>query len=87
MDRRNATTADRPENYLANMTTGGLNMAISRYNDNWKVQRKAAQTVLTPQATNRHLPIQKAEATQLMYDILKTPQVSLESACMPVKFF
>ena len=77
MDRRSATTADRPESYLANLATGGLHMGISRYNDNWKVQRKAAQTILTPQATNRHLPIQRAEATQLMYDFLKTPQVSL----------
>jgi cytochrome P450 len=76
MGRRSATTADRPESHLINMTTGGLHMAVSRYNDNWKVQRKAAQAVLTPQATNRHLPIQKAEATQLMYDCLKSPQVS-----------
>lgn len=74
VDRRSATTSDRPANYMANLTTDGQHMAISAYNDNWKAQRKAAQAVLS-KATNTHLPIQKAEATQLMYDCLKSPQV------------
>lgn len=76
MDRRSVTTADRPDNYMAYMITGGLNVGISRYNDSWKVLRKAAQAILTPQAIYQHLPIQKAEATQLMYDCLKSPKVS-----------
>lgn len=57
------------------MVTGGMNVGLSRYNDSWKVLRKASQAILAPQATIRHLAIQKAEATQLMYDCLKTPQV------------
>lgn len=75
MDKRSATSADRPDNHMAFTITGGLNVGISRYNDSWKVLRKAAQAVLTPQATNRHLPLQKAEATQLMYDFVKSPEV------------
>lgn len=76
LDRRGATTSDRPMVYMAHLVTDGLHIAISRYNDNWKAQRKAAQFVLG-QATNTHLDTQKAEATQLMYDCLKSPQVSL----------
>lgn len=60
---------------MAYRITGGLNVGISRYNDSWKTLRKAAQVLLTPQAANRHIPIQKAEATQLMYDIAKSPKV------------
>lgn len=50
-------------------------MGISRYNDSWKKLRKAAQVLLNVQAANKHFPIQKAEATQLMYDIAKSPKV------------
>lgn len=31
--------------------------------------------ILTPQACTDHLPIQLAEASQLLYDLLKTPEV------------
>jgi hypothetical protein len=75
MDRRSATTADRPDSHMAFTITGGMNIGICRYNDSWKILRKAAQAILTPQATLRHLPIQKAESTQLMFDMLKSPQV------------
>jgi hypothetical protein len=75
MDRRSATTADRPDSHMAFTITGGMNVGICRYNDNWKILRKAAQAILTPQATFRHLPIQKAESTQLVFDMLKYPQV------------
>jgi hypothetical protein len=43
----------------------------------WKTQRRAAAAILTPQATSKHLPIQRAEATQLLHNILHSPQVSL----------
>jgi hypothetical protein len=43
----------------------------------WRVLRKTAHVILTPQASEQHLPIQKAEATQLMYDILNDPEVRL----------
>ncbi|KII85199.1 hypothetical protein PLICRDRAFT_116720 [Plicaturopsis crispa FD-325 SS-3] len=69
-----ATTADRPANFLADRVAGGLNLVLSRYPEPWRTLRKTAHAVLTPQATARHLPIQKAEATQLMYDILKDPK-------------
>jgi len=60
---------------MAHAITGGLNVGLSRYNDSWKALRKAAQVLLTPQAVKKHLPIQQAEATQLMYDIVNFPQV------------
>ncbi|PBL03737.1 hypothetical protein ARMGADRAFT_1070238 [Armillaria gallica] len=36
----------------------------------WRMLRKAVHTILATQASLEYLPIQKAEAAQLMYDIL-----------------
>jgi hypothetical protein len=39
--------------------------------------RRAAHEVLTPQACQRYLPIQEAEAAQLSYELLTNPAVSI----------
>ena len=49
--------------------------------DVWRKLRKGAHTILTPQAAARHLPIQYAEATQLMYELMNEPEV-----CLPIGF-
>ncbi|KAJ7471393.1 cytochrome P450 [Mycena galericulata] len=74
MDKRSATTSDRPSNHVGDLVTGGLHLGFARYGDTWRTLRRAAHTILTPQATARQLPIQRAEATQLLHDILCTPQ-------------
>ncbi|KAJ7603367.1 cytochrome P450 [Roridomyces roridus] len=74
MDKRTASTADRPPLYIADLVTGGLNMSLARYSDTWRRLGRAAHTILTPDATAQHLAIQKAEATQLLYDFLTTPE-------------
>ncbi|KAK0223130.1 cytochrome P450 [Armillaria fumosa] len=74
MDKRSASTADRPPHYMADVVTGGFNMVLARYSDAWRVLRKNAHMMLTPKASLEHLPIQRAEAAQLMYDILHAPE-------------
>ncbi|KAJ7677832.1 cytochrome P450 [Mycena polygramma] len=74
MDKRSASTADRPPIHLGEVVAQGLNLVLARYDDNWRILRKAAHTILTPQASIRHLPIQKAETVQLIRDILHTPE-------------
>ncbi|KAJ7604491.1 cytochrome P450 [Roridomyces roridus] len=74
LEKRSATTADRPSLYAADLVTGGLHIALIRYGDTWRALRRAAHSILTPKATARHLPIQIAEATQLLYDMLCTPE-------------
>ena len=44
--------------------------------DDWRALRRGAHEILTQQACNSHLPIQQAEATQLMFDLLTRPAVS-----------
>ncbi|KAJ7677849.1 cytochrome P450, partial [Mycena polygramma] len=73
MDKRSATTADRPPLHLAEVVTQGLNLVLSRYTEKWRILRRAAQATLTPQASMLHLPIQQAETVQLLYDILRSP--------------
>ncbi|KAK7023184.1 cytochrome P450 [Favolaschia claudopus] len=69
MDKRSGSTADRPPMHVADVIAGGLNMAES-----WRTLRKTAHTILTPQGSMKHLPIQRAEASQLLHDILCRPE-------------
>ncbi|KAK7029529.1 hypothetical protein VNI00_014406 [Paramarasmius palmivorus] len=74
MDKRSAITADRPKNHMVIRVTDGLNMAHAQYDDTWRTLRKAAHTILTPKAVETHLPIQRAEASQVLYDFLTSPE-------------
>ncbi|KAJ7359864.1 cytochrome P450 [Mycena albidolilacea] len=75
MDKRGGTTVDRPPSYVGELITGGLHILFARFSSSaWKTERRAAAAILTPQATNQHLPIQRAEATQLLHNILHSPQ-------------
>ncbi|ESK85938.1 cytochrome p450 [Moniliophthora roreri MCA 2997] len=73
MDRRSATTADRPKYHMGKRVTNNLNMGLCGYSDTWRALRKAAHTILTPAAAESHLPIQRAEATQVLYDFIQNP--------------
>ncbi|KAF9024651.1 cytochrome P450 [Hymenopellis radicata] len=77
LDQRSANSVDRPDNHLAQIVSDGLHFILARHNGDWRVLRKGAHTVLTPQAAARHIPIQQAEATQLMYDLMREPEAFL----------
>ncbi|KAJ7633235.1 cytochrome P450 [Roridomyces roridus] len=74
LEKRSATTSDRPSIYIVKLVTRGLHMGLNRYGETWKAMRRAAHAILTPQAATRQLPIQQAEAVQLLYDFLNTPE-------------
>ncbi|KAF8192970.1 cytochrome P450 [Pholiota molesta] len=74
MDKRSQNTSDRPANFIADSVAGGFNMVLARYSETWRTLRKMGHTILTPQMSAKHLPIQMAESTQLLYDILQTPE-------------
>ncbi|QRW12783.1 cytochrome P450 family protein [Ceratobasidium sp. AG-Ba] len=74
MDKRSQSTVDRPPNHMADLVAGGMNMVLARYTEDWRTLRRAAHAILTPQACAGHLPIQRAEASQLMHDILTNPE-------------
>ncbi|KAL0567075.1 hypothetical protein V5O48_014916 [Marasmius crinis-equi] len=74
MDKRSQNTSDRPPNFIADSVAGGLNMVLAHYGENWRTLRRTAHAILTPQMSAKHIPIQYAEATQLLFDILRTPE-------------
>jgi len=74
LDNRSAVTSDRPDMLVPVLATNGLNLVFARYGTTWKNMRRAVHDILTREACMRHLPIQRAESTQLMYDILNKPE-------------
>ncbi|KAK7016901.1 putative cytochrome P450, partial [Favolaschia claudopus] len=74
LEKRSGSTADRPPMHVAEIVTGGLHMALARYSEKWRTLRRTAHAILTPQASLKHIPIQRAEATQLLHDILHKPE-------------
>ncbi|KAJ7578559.1 cytochrome P450 [Mycena floridula] len=75
LDKRSATTGSRPSNHMVNTITDGYHLAMAPFHSEiWRLGRKIANTILTPQATERlFIPIQKAEGIQLLHDILSKP--------------
>ncbi|KAJ7810305.1 cytochrome P450 [Mycena olivaceomarginata] len=69
----NATTADRPPNYFIDKVTDGHHTAFARYSSNWKKSRRIITEWFNKEACARRLPIQQAEATQLMFDLVHSP--------------
>ncbi|CAL1702663.1 unnamed protein product [Somion occarium] len=78
MDERGGSMVDRPPSRIAEMTTNGVHMALARSGPLWKSLRRTALLLLNREACLQHMPIQQAEATQLMYDLLKQPEDFVE---------
>ncbi|CAL1702684.1 unnamed protein product [Somion occarium] len=74
MDKRSGSMSDRPPSRIVDITTDGLSLAVARSGPVWKSLRRAVQQLLTREACFWHTPIQQAEATQMMYDLLKQPE-------------
>jgi len=54
-------------------------LTSSSATDVWRLGRKALQPVLSRKALNNHLPVMIAEGSQLLFDLLRSPQVSFLS--------
>lgn len=67
--------SSRPENFIGNelICPRGVHILLSPYGDNWRQQRKIVQALLNVNAVANILPIQNAEATQTMFDLLIDP--------------
>lgn len=72
---RSSTTSDRPSIHFNDITSGGLNLVLAPYNNTWRSMRQVVKDMLSHDACMNHLPTQRAEATQLMHDLLVGPAV------------
>ncbi|CAL1694557.1 unnamed protein product [Somion occarium] len=75
IDLRSATTSDRPSLHILELLyDDNEDLVLARYGPTWKALRRAAHDILSREACMKHLPIQHAEASQLMYDLLERPE-------------
>ncbi|KIX07465.1 uncharacterized protein Z518_02118 [Rhinocladiella mackenziei CBS 650.93] len=75
-DKRGAKYSDRPANHIANdlIYQNKTHILFLPYGDDWRILRKTLQGLLNVVAVDNLLPIQNAEATQTMYQLLKEPE-------------
>ncbi|THV01085.1 cytochrome P450 [Dendrothele bispora CBS 962.96] len=74
MEQQSGLTCDRPRSYILDILHEGYHAATMRYNERWRLLRKSMHSILTPDGVVAHQPVQVAEATQLMYDLLHSPE-------------
>ncbi|KAG1854775.1 cytochrome P450 [Suillus tomentosus] len=75
MDKRSNETSGRPSFYTGSLIMDGYFIAeADSMTDIWHMGRKALQTLLSPQSVNKHLPVAVAESSQLLFDLLRSPQ-------------
>ncbi|KAG9045811.1 hypothetical protein FS837_005601 [Tulasnella sp. UAMH 9824] len=72
-EKHNAITCDRPSHELTEQLTGGNHILFIHYGPTWKILRRTSYEMLSPHAVSLTLPIQVAESTQLMFDLLHDP--------------
>ncbi|EIN08308.1 cytochrome P450, partial [Punctularia strigosozonata HHB-11173 SS5] len=74
LERQSAVTSSRPPSHFDDILHEGKYLAICQASNNWRLLRKAANSLLTPQSAVKHIPLQRAESLQLMYDVMKAPE-------------
>src|SRR3954452_15342042 len=74
-DKRGGIYSSRPENYIGNelICPGNTHILLGPYSGAWRSLRKSVQALLNVNSVDALLPIQNAEATQTMYDLIRTP--------------
>ncbi|KAA1473577.1 cytochrome P450 [Dentipellis sp. KUC8613] len=74
LEAKGLSTSGRPPSHFGELVTGSRNMVLMQYSQDLRRVRRLSYNMLSKDACDRHLPIQSAEATQLMYDFLKQPE-------------
>ncbi|CAL1706613.1 unnamed protein product [Somion occarium] len=74
LDLQGRLTSDRPPMYAAELIWEDEELVMTRSGPLWKTMRRAAHDILSRDACMKHLPIQRAEAVKLMYDLLERPK-------------
>ncbi|KAF2182292.1 cytochrome P450 [Zopfia rhizophila CBS 207.26] len=74
IDKKSAIYSERPIDYNSEVAMGNENFAIMHATPMWRAQRKVASQNLAPRVLDEKVaPIQEAEISQLMHDLLETP--------------
>ncbi|THU88694.1 cytochrome P450 [Dendrothele bispora CBS 962.96] len=73
IEKKGGSVADRPHSHLINMVTEGKYLTFARYSNDWRTARTMLQKALTKEACLEYLPIMQAEAIQLLFNMMTTP--------------
>ncbi|KAF8623649.1 hypothetical protein AX17_007348 [Amanita inopinata Kibby_2008] len=75
IDKRAHVNSNRPKSIIASMITpGGMNMGTTRQTtDAWKAMRRASAQLLSNENMRKMHTYQRAEATQLMWELANQP--------------
>ena len=75
-DLRGSIYSSRPNTYIANelVCPNDIHLLLLPYGKEWRKQRKILQSILNISVVDRLLPLQEAEATQTMFELVQDPQ-------------
>ncbi|KAK9783103.1 putative Cytochrome P450 [Seiridium cardinale] len=75
-DQRGSIYSSRANGYIANevVCPNEIHILLLQYGAEWRKQRKILQSLLSVNVVDRLLPLQEAEATQTMLQLVQDPQ-------------
>ncbi|KAH6648012.1 cytochrome P450 [Truncatella angustata] len=75
-DQRGSIYSSRPNTYIANevVCPNEIHLLLLPYGAEWRKQRRILQSLLNVNVVDKLLPLQEAEATQTMFQLIQDPQ-------------
>ncbi|KAF2719983.1 putative cytochrome P450 [Polychaeton citri CBS 116435] len=87
LDRKSSIYSARPRSFVANLISGGDHILLMQYGAQWRAIRKLCHADLAERvADERHLPLQEAEARQMLADYLSVDPSGDEHMLLPKRF-
>lgn len=75
IDKKSSLYSDRPKSYVANLISSGDHILLMAHGQQWRSTRKLLHGSLMEKVVNeQHLPLQEAEARQMLRDYLQKPE-------------
>ena len=75
IDKKSALYSDRPKSYVADLISSGDHILLMAHGQQWRSTRKSIHGSLMERVVDeQHLPVQEAEARQMVRDYLLEPE-------------
>ncbi|CAK4033461.1 O-methylsterigmatocystin oxidoreductase [Lecanosticta acicola] len=75
LDKRSSKYSERPTSYVAHLVSGGDHVLLMQYGPQWRDTRKLLHgSFMEKVVEDQHLPLQEAEARQMIRDYLLDPE-------------
>lgn len=75
IDKKSTIYSDRPKSYVADLISSGDHILLMKHGQKWRSTRKLLHSnVMEKVVDEQHLPLQEAEARQMIRDYLLKPE-------------